>query len=578
MYTGSRHFGFARLGAAGAAAALVAACGAEGDFAAESPPGADAGMGDDQPACQTSSECPTGMVCTDFGTCVPPGEGQDAGLPAEVEFEFSTPRSSLRYVYVAMPELDALAKIDGETLEVSTVTVGRRPEVVAAAPGSDTAVSLDPENATAAIVRPSDGGDETRVVPTLPGLNAVEWDPTGRFAVAYFDLAKALSEAGELDPIGDVGSLQDVTVIERGEGGEPDRTADMTVGFQPRSVSFDEGGQFAYVVTSDGVSAIDLRAAIEDGPALSVPIPITGDPFADPDDFEVQVVPSGEYAVVRESERAEVAVISLASDSAGAREVVPLSAAPTDIELDPDSERAYAVLRDSAELAVIDLAKVAGADETAGEEGVTIVELDAERRVGSLALAPDGERGVLFTNAEVRREITFVELGEPPYEVTTHPLEKAVRAVSFSPSGETALVIHSKQPGDPGEAESQDEFLARSYGYSVLHPDSGFSRLEITPVDPGPFAFAEDRPLAYVALDGGDAEDAVRKLHEIDLDSFVIRHRDLASPPEAVGILTGADAVFVAQRHPLGRVSFLDPDEDAMRTLTGFDLDGRIVE
>jgi hypothetical protein len=52
----------------------------------------------------------------------------------------------------------------------------------------------------------------------------------------------------------------------------------------------------------------------------------------------------------------------------------------------------------------------------------------------------------------------------------------------------------------------------------------------------------------------------------------------LGSPPSAVGILPGAGQAFVAQRHPLGRVSFLDVVTDAVRTVTGFDLNSQIVD
>ena len=38
------------------------------------------------------------------------------------------------------------------------------------------------------------------------------------------------------------------------------------------------------------------------------------------------------------------------------------------------------------------------------------------------------------------------------------------------------------------------------------------------------------------------------------------------------------DKVFVSQRHPLGRVSFIDIDSGQVRTLTGFDLNSQIID
>jgi hypothetical protein len=102
-------------------------------------------------------------------------------------------------VYVAMTELDALAKIDGATLAVASIAVGDRPEVVAAVPLTDAAVVLDRSNGTATIVRPTEDRDDTTTVKTMPNLNAIAIDPHGRYAVAWFDLAVAAQEAGGLD-------------------------------------------------------------------------------------------------------------------------------------------------------------------------------------------------------------------------------------------------------------------------------------------------------------------------------------------------------------------------------------------
>jgi hypothetical protein len=57
----------------------------------------------------------------------------------------------------------------------------------------------------------------------------------------------------------------------------------------------------------------------------------------------------------------------------------------------------------------------------------------------------------------------------------------------------------------------------------------------------------------------------------------VVITKSLGSPPEAVGILPGANEAFTAQRHPLGRVTFVDLGSDNIRTVTGFDLNGNIV-
>ncbi|MBO8910681.1 hypothetical protein INO17_14370, partial [Staphylococcus aureus] len=86
----------------------------------------------------------------------------DGGVPPpppEIEYELSDPVSSNRFVWVAMTEKDAVAKIDGETLEVVSIGVGESPEELVTLPGTDTAVVLDHVNGAAAVVRPAAGSE-----------------------------------------------------------------------------------------------------------------------------------------------------------------------------------------------------------------------------------------------------------------------------------------------------------------------------------------------------------------------------------------------------------------------------------
>jgi hypothetical protein len=270
------------------AAALLAAGACASDSGADFGASADGGYGNSNdagaglPQCFSSNECPTGWTCSDFGSCVPPNPGDpDGGSdPAEVEVELSPPTHSDRFVYVAMSELDALARIDGMSLEVSSIAVGDQPEVLEAIPESDGVVVLDRNNGTVSIVRPSGDNDDTRVVPTLPNMNQLSVDPTGTYALAWFDLRKEALENGGLEGVGQIGSFQDVTVVRLTQDSE--RSVDLTVGFRPREIEFDAAGSRAFVVTDDGISVIDLAAVIEAGPSIVAPIPIADDFQSDP--------------------------------------------------------------------------------------------------------------------------------------------------------------------------------------------------------------------------------------------------------------------------------------------------------
>ena len=67
-------------------------------------------------------------------------------------------------------------------------------------------------------------------------------------------------------------------------------------------------------------------------------------------------------------------------------------------------------------------------------------------------------------------------------------------------------------------------------------------------------------------------------IETIELDTGVVRTLELGSPPDAVGVLPNADMAFVSQRHPLGRISFIDIATGDARTITGFDLNSQIID
>ena len=549
---------------------LSVGCGG-GNDAGYGPSSSDAGAGS-LPECLSSNECPTGWTCTEFGTCVPPAPGTPDGGPGavEIESELSPPTHSERYVYVAMSELDALAKIDGTTLSVESIPVGDQPEILQAIPGSDGVVVLDRNNGTASIVRALGEGDDSRVVPVLPNMNRISIDPTGSYALAWFDLRQETLNSGGLSGVSSIGSFQDVTVIRLRQDSE--RSVDLSVGFRPRDVQFNADGSEAYVITDDGISIIDMALAIEAGPSIVAPIDIAGGSDVDPIDFEVNIVASGEFAVVREVANAEVRIVGLSAELQGLSSSIVLPGAVSDLDLATSGLSAYAVIQETSELVVIDLS-----DGLPDDGDVTSIDLGGEV-VGSMVLSPLGDQAVLFTNASSVERLTIVELTGAP-SVRSFNLQKSIRSLGYDPTATSLIVTHAKTFGNAQEnGISFEEFIDRSFGYSIVNIATGFDKLQITAADPGAFSFSTTTPRAYVLVDGGDEAGAVAQTHIIELDTGVVRLKSMSSPPETVGILPEAGMAFVNQRHGLGRVSFIDVASDAMRTVTGFDLNSRIVD
>ncbi len=531
--------------------------------------------------CFSSNECPVGWTCSEFGQCIPPPPGTtDGGAPPpEVEQEMTAPVSSLRYVWVAMTSEDKLAEIDGQTLAVNAIPVGHHPQVVVTMPGTDTAVVLDEVDdpkiqpgGTATVVRPSAAGNTTEVYPVLPNFNRMATSPDGRYAVAFFDLDKAIADAGSLQAVTHVGSYQDVSVLSLEPGQQSH--VDLTVGFRPRDVEFDATAQHAYVITETGVSIIDLAAVTHGSPTIIPPINVSDSPTGDLGDAEVHVLASGDYAVVRTPGESSLRIVSITGPTAGTATTINLPAEPTDVDLAPGGERVYAVTRDPATLTAIDVP-----GDLADPSQIETVSLGTVI-AGQLTLSPDGSHAVIYTNAFLDEHVTFVDLTQPGLPYITYPLEKSVRTVGFDPSGQHIVVVHARAPGDPATATTFEEVIDRSPGYSSVDMKTGFAKLQITPVDPGTFAFAPTLPRAYLTLDGGDADGSTWEVQEIDFQTGVVRTIELNSPPAAIGILPGASngKVFVNQRHPLGRVSFIDVMTDEVRTVTGFDLNSRVVD
>jgi DNA-binding beta-propeller fold protein YncE len=538
--------------------AVSSACGTSVDLASEAP-------GAPPDGCLVSSECPTGWTCNEFQVCVPPSPGSEGTPPPETEIEIGAPISSDRYVYVAMTAQNKLARIDGTLLTVSSTPVGAAPRELATIPGSDGVVVLDSSNGTATVVRPVvTGGDGKRVLATLPSLNRIDVDPSGQFAVLWFDLAKAIR-----DNTGHAGSFQDVVVLALAPGRE--KAVALTVGFRPRAVQFDAAGTRAFVITLDGVSVIDLVEATEREPRIVPPIPVA-DPAIAAEDLEVQIVATGDWAAVRQAGHAAVRVVGMQGQAAGQVAEIPLASPPSDIDLAPDGSRLYAVERDPARLAVIDIP-----GDALDPAGVDFVDL-APAAIGSLVVSADGKRGLLFTNATLDRQITRVDLDRPGFPHVTWSLQKAVRSVRIAPDSATAIVLAAKAPGDLDTATSAEELIARSHGYALLDLATGFAKLQLTPVEAALLVHAPDADHAYVALDGGDAATATRALQIVSTRSGVVQTVALGSPPSAVGVVPGARQAFVAQRHPLGRMSFVALTTGAIRTVTGFDLNSQIVD
>ncbi|MFT7625129.1 MAG: hypothetical protein ACI9WU_004320, partial [Myxococcota bacterium] len=377
----------------------LAACGADAESSGR------AGAASDQNGGPAAGEGGTGG-----------GDGGEPFIPEEeIEVNLQAPQGGERYVFVVSTGLDAVVRIDGITLHVDLIEVGGEPTVMRTLGAEDALLVINEGTRDFSVVRMPDP-DADPMVTTLDSpsqVNRLEVAEDGQWAVAWYDP----------DQPGAVGDLQQVLVLSLGAGAEA--VYPVSVGFHPVSVTFQEGGTDAFVVTEDGVSVIEMASLT--GPDFVPSIVVTPDPFELWFDREVLITPDGVSAVVRRGGVAELRIVDLAS---GEPQVVVFPGSPTDVDLTPDASEALVVLRDEALLLRVPL------DDPEGFETIDLSGTPA----GLATLTPDGGSAVLYSTLDGAEWIAVLDLASG--EVAQHKLQKSVSAVAPAPDGKTVLVLH----------------------------------------------------------------------------------------------------------------------------------------
>jgi dipeptidyl aminopeptidase/acylaminoacyl peptidase len=494
----------------------------------------------------------------------PPGNNQGAGsggaggaapMPPPPEMEekrtFETPSAGARYVYVANPRRDTVAVIDSTTLAIRSVNAGDTPTYLRTIPGKDVALVINVGSHDVTVLRTDASGTRSSTVPVINGANALDISPDGRHVIAWYDTPTG--------PAARPASFQDVSLITLGD---KDESVALTVGFRPREVDFSSDGSAAFVITEDGVSII--RFADVRGPTV-LPLVPAGDLKMAAAPADVSVTPDGKFAISRWEGMSQIQIVDLATRAITA---LDLGSAVTDLDVSPAGDFALAVLREAGK--VVRLTIPGGFTSEAERRTVTLT----GESVGSAALSPDGKTAVLYTTTGVERLVLLDLITQVPRPVR---LKKGVRAVALSPDNHTALIVHTKEQGDPAQPGIDvEQMIDRSYGYSVVDLTSGFAKLQLTPAPVGDLAITPDATRAFVLLRNDAA--SIRVAQRINLASFIVDDFPLGSPPVAVAALSDSKRIFVSQAHPEGRISFIQWETGAVESVTGFELNGRIVQ
>lgn len=475
--------------------------------------------------------------------------GADTGLPPEDETDRLALRPALTdvFVFIAAPERDTVTRVNVQTLAVKTIPVGDRPTVVKTLPDMRRAVVLNQGDDTVTIL---DGEAlQGQTVAIRDNLNTLALAPGGQWAVLWYDPA---ADDGDVD-LGGAASFNEISLVDL------DRRVHVPVvpGFNPKGVAFTPDGALALVVSDASLAVLDLT---EDDPVPRV-IAIA-DPLSAPIAEEVVVAPDGARAFVRQRGRNVVTVVDLATEAV---DEVAVGEGPTDLDLTPDGMEAVVVCRAAAELHVLDVADPLSP--------ARVVPFPDTTPLGSVTIGDDG-LALLFTTASATNRyatwLTSTDL------IELKPLPKPVVSLTRTPDGSSLLAVHPST--DAADGSTPEPYRGKPALSLISMADLRANTISLSsPVEA--FANSPDGALGYVILEGQ------RYLEVLDYKRLLYDEIDLPSVPAFLGVLPDLDtkdadrpAAWISQEHPLGRLSFWDPDDGSLRTLTGFELNSQIEE
>lgn len=479
------------------------------------------------------------------------GGGGGGGLPPEEELEssFSAPVATGTFVWIANPTSGRVAYINAATLEINVVEAGHAPTYIAAVPDADedVAIILNVLSKDATILRAK--GDalaaESLAVPSSGNSWAVS--ENGRWAIAWTD-SRRVENADPID------GFQDITVLDLTQGA-PKSTA-LTVGYRPVAVAFNTTGTRAFAVTQDGITAVSLEGG---EPAVTQNIKLSDKPADDATTRDVEITPDGSYALVRRDGEAQISVFSLDS---GDRTDVALPAPATDLDLSPDGSVAVAVVRDTGEVGLLPIPGI-----VANPAAFPLIKVD-NALIGSTALAAESPLAFLYTNAVPSSVLAVLDTSKASPTPDIIQLWAPVQAVFPTRDAAHAIVLHETVEGGGSQYPA---------AVSVV-PVAIDLPAKITGLDAPPVSVAV-APAGHRALIAtGDAQHPSYRLYVASMPSLQIAKFPLASEPIAAGIVSGADRGYVAQKHPDGRITFVDFKTGEVRTLTGFELATQVVD
>ena len=480
-------------------------------------------------------------------------------------FLLSRPVASRSFVFIANRTRGTLAKVavNGNAIQIDTVRVGGNPTIVRTIHEEDIAVVLNEGFDTVAVVEaaPIGGQDIVHSLEVLPGCNQLSLAPNGRVVFAYYNHARA--ETGD-----ELGAFSEISAVVLDEENEPE-VYQITVGMNIRDIQYNSDGETAYVVTDSGIGILQINEINGDGFVVSIALDPPGQAAPVGSSREVFVTDDGQFAMLRDGSSETLRVVELAT---GSIVEVVLPAAPTDLDLIPDSENALITISETNQIGLVDLSAMIQ-EETLPEEAIEWFSFDILVRY--TVVSPDGRRVVVVGQSDDIFGPTEVVIFNIDERLTTRvELRKGVQATLISPDGRNAVIFHNKDAGIPQANAPIDEVTAKSYAITILNLISGEHKYVGLDAFPTEIAFTETGDNAFVL--SVSESNHVYDMHQINLQTLGTDRFSFDQLPEHIGVIDSANVAYISQEHDLGRIAFVDIQSGEVREITGFELNGLI--
>ena len=474
---------------------------------------------------------------------------EEPGSEQENDFLALAPAQTDVYVFIANPARSTVTRVNVFTQEVRTTEVGLDPSVVHVSPDYSTAAVFNKGSDSVSIVDAA--SLDVMEVAVRDNFNQMELSPQGGWVGLYHDK----NAEDEPSNTGDIQSFNEVSFVRLSDGAHHA----MAVGFNPREIQFTQDESLAIVVSDDAVAMVDMTADTLKPRIIDITLGAEEPPPAE----EVVINPDGTYAFVRQFGASELVVIDLASEQIN---TIDIGSNPTDLDLSPDGALAVVVSRTSKELHVIDAVEPLNI-------APKIVPLPEDLSLGSVLFDPIGEQALVYTTASLTPYYAVWDLDDT---VVVQDVPKPIRAMSITPTGQSLMVIHTQ--ADAADADPSGYFYGHHAISLVDLNDFRQNTLKL-PAEPSGYVNGTNGVHGYFIMEN------INLLAQVDYETLLYEQVSLKSPPVYVGVLPDLDVAdgdmppaWVSQEHPLGRLTFFDPDDGSAETITGFELNSRIEE